>query len=54
MASLPDKRGATRWGFRSRFISFKLPFLHFDTFCSYFLPFVSIFEISFDLRRSLL
>ena len=33
---LPDEREATRWGFRSRFISSKLPFLHFDAFCTFF------------------
>ena len=51
--SLPNERGAIRWGFRSRFISFKLLFLHFDTLRTYFLPFVSLFEISFDLYCSL-
>ena len=36
---LPDEREATRWGFRSRFISSKLPFLHFDAFCTFFFSF---------------
>ena len=43
----------TRWGSKFRFIPLKLPFLHFDTFGTYFLLFVSILEISLDLCRSL-
>ena len=50
---LLDERGATRWGFRSKFISSNLSFLHFNTFCTYFSPIVSIFELSFYLCRSL-
>ena len=49
---LPDERGATGWGFGFRFISSKLPYLHFDTFCTYFLLFVLILEISLDLCHS--
>ena len=44
MPTLFDKRGDTRWGFRSRFIITKLPPP----------PFVFVHEISFDLSYFLL
>ena len=53
MVSLLVEKGATRQGFRSRIISSKLPFLHFDTLYTYFSLFVSVFELSFDLCHSL-
>ena len=52
MASLARRERGNRVGLRFRFISSKLPYLHFDTFCTYFLLFVLILEISLDLCHS--
>ena len=46
---LPDKRGDTRWGFRSKFIILKLLPSPFDIFYSHFSPFVFVIEFSFNL-----
>ena len=46
---LPNEKGDTRWGFRSRLIILKsLPSL-FDIFCSHFSLLVFVNELSFDL-----